>query len=231
MGEQVNLPDEFTNHGHRELFDGELRAIKEGVVRMGFLVSDAIDAAVLALQNHDPAAARAVVDADCKINEAQAQLSEMVVTTLATQAPVARDLHFLMALTHAAYELERIGDHAAGVAKHVIKLGDAPSPPGPGLQKMGNLVSGLLHRAIRALAEMDEEAARDVAAGDDEVDRLYHAFFERVLRSMQADPATVTAGTQMLFAAKDIERIGDRITNIAEQVVFLRTGEVVDLNP
>jgi phosphate transport system protein len=227
----VNLPDDFTNHGHRELFDGELRSVKEGVVRMGGLVSDAIDAAVAALQSHDLAGARAVVAADCQINDAQAELTGLVVTTIATQAPVARDLHFLIALIHAAYELERIGDHAAGVARHAIKLGDATSPPGPGLSRMGTIVSGLLHRVLRALADMDQEAAREVAAGDDEVDQLYHAFFERVLEKMRSDPSWVAAGTQMLFAAKDLERIGDRITNIAEQVVFLRTGEVVDLNP
>ena len=198
---------------------------------MGSIVAEAIDQAVASLQSHDVATARAVVDADPKINDAQQELSAMITTTIATQAPVARDLRMLLALGHAAYELERIGDHAAGVARRAIKLGLADTMGGSDLVRMGHLVSGLLHNVLRALADLDQKAAREVAAGDDEVDRLYHAYFARVLDRMRADPSLVESGTHLLFAAKDLERIGDRVTNIAEEVVFLATGEVEDLNP
>ncbi len=221
----------FSPHLHREVFDRELQAVKEGVVRMGSIVAEAIDQAVASLQSHDVATARALVDADGKVNDAQQELSAMITTTIATQAPVARDLRMLLALGHAAYELERIGDHAAGVARRAIKLGLADTMGGSDLVRMGHLVSGLLHNVLRALADLDQKAAREVAAGDDEVDRLYHAYFARVLDRMRTDPSLVESGTHLLFAAKDLERIGDRVTNIAEEVVFLATGEVEDLNP
>jgi phosphate transport system protein len=224
-------PEGFSPHVHREVFDHELLAVKEGVVRMGASVTDAIDAAVACLQGHDVAAARDLVEADGRINQAQVELNELVVTTIATQSPVARDLRMLIALSHASYELERIGDHAAGVARHAIRLADADTIGTASLVKMGHLVSGLLSRVLRALADLDQRAAREIAAGDDEVDRLYHAYFARVLQQMRADPASVDSGTQLLFAAKDLERIGDRVTNSAEEVVFLATGEVEDLNP
>jgi phosphate transport system protein len=223
--------ESFSPHQHREVFDHELLAVKEGVVRMGSAVADAIDAAVASLQGHDAAAARALIDADEKINQAQLELMDLIITTIATQSPVARDLRMLIALGHASYELERIGDHAAGVARHAIKIGEADTMGGGTLVQMGHLVSGLLQSILRALADLDQRTARTVASRDDEVDRLYHAYFANVLERMRADPSLVDTGTQLLFAAKDLERIGDRITNIAEEVVFLATGEVEDLNP
>ena len=188
---------------------------------MGELVAAAIDAAVGALARQDVQAAAAVVAGDPAINAAQTDLAALVVTTVATQSPVAGDLRFLLSLAHVAYELERIGDHAAGVAKQVAKLGSAQTAGSANLDRMGELASAILHSALRALVDLDAPAARLAAAQDDEIDRLYHAYFER---------AWVDVGAHLLFAAKDLERIGDRVTNIAEEVVFLATGEIEDLN-
>ena len=217
--------------GHRDVFDRELLAVKEGIVRMGERVAAAIDAAVAALSAQDIAAARALTEADAAIDDAQAELTTLIITTIATQSPVARDLRFLMALAHVSYELERIGDHAAGVARQVAKVGPGQSVGIASLVKMGELASGLLHGVLRALVDLDQEEASRVAAGDDEIDRLYHAYFDRSLERMRADPRWVGVGAHYLFAAKHLERIGDRVTNIAEEVVFLATGEIVDLNP
>lgn len=223
--------DRFTSHVHREVFDREILAVKEGVVRMGTLVAGAIEAAVASLAAQDLAAARAVIDADKNINEAQAELMTLTITTIATQAPVAHDLSFLIALSHVSYELERIGDHAVGIARQTIKLGRTAPAGGSSLNKMGELAGALLHGILRALVDLDAQEARAVAAGDDEIDRLYHAYFDRALERMRADPTWVEAGAHLLFAAKDMERIGDRVTNIAEEVVFLSTGQTMDLNP
>ena len=230
-GSSLQDNDVSAAHGHRDVFDRELLAVKEGIVRMGERVAAAIDAAVAALTTHDLVAARAVIAADGSINDAQAQLTSLIVTTIATQSPVARDLRFLMALAHVSYELERIGDHAAGVARQVTRVGSESAVGASSLARMGELASGLLHGVLRALVDLDQERARRVASGDDEIDRLYHAYFDRALERMRADPGWVDKGAHLLFAAKDLERIGDRVTNIAEEVVFLATGKIEDLNP
>lgn len=222
----------FTPHPHREAFDRELAEIKAGVLRMGSLVEDAIHGAIDALVRHDAAAAEALIRNDVLINEAQREISDLITVTIATQAPVARDLRFLMGLDHVTYELERMGDHAASVAKQARKL--APLPPLAryvNLPRMGDLAAQLAHGVLRALVDLDEAEARRVAQGDDEMDRLYHATFDEVLELMRADPANVERGTRILFAAHYLERIGDRMTNVAEDVVFLATGRIEDLNP
>jgi phosphate transport system protein len=230
-GSSVQDSDRFVAHGHRDVFDREMLGVREGVVRMGDLVASAIDAAVGALARRDVAAAAAVVAGDGAINAAQEDLTSLIVTTIATQSPVAGDLRFVLSLAHVTYELERIGDHAAGVAKQVAKVSAARNLGGTSLDRMGELASSILHGVLRALVDLDVEAARRAAAQDDEIDRLYHAYFERALERMRVEPEWVDVGAHLLFAAKDLERIGDRVTNIAEEVVFLATGEVEDLNP
>jgi len=229
-GPRVQDSDRFVAHGHRDVFDREMLQVREGVVRMGELVAVAIDGAIGALARYDVRAAAAVVANDQAINAAHVELTDLVVTTIATQAPVAGDLRFVLSLSHITYELERIGDHAAGVAKQVPKIGLGRNAGGASLDRMGELASAILHGILRALVDLDVDAARRVAAQDDEIDRLYHAYFERSLERMRVEPDWVEVGAHLLFAAKDLERIGDRVTNIAEEVVFLATGEVEDLN-
>lgn len=219
-------------HSTREPLDRELRLIKDDVLRMGGLVEDAIRAAIDALVRHDADAALAVIVNDRSINEMQRTVSSLITATIATQQPVARDLRFLLSLDHVTYELERMGDHAASVAKQARKL--APLPPLKkyvDLPEMGELAAQLVHGILRALVDIDPVRAREVAARDDEVDHLYHRTFDEVLNLMRADPANVEPGTRILFAAHYVERIGDRVTNIAEDVVFLASGEIEDLNP
>jgi phosphate transport system protein len=219
-------------HPPREALDREQREIKDNVLRMGMLVEDQIRAAMAALIAHDADAALAVIAGDGRINEAQRHTSSQIARTIATQGPVARDLRFLLSLDHVTYELERIGDHAASVAKQVRKL--APEPPLKeyvDLPEMGELAAQLVHGILRALVDIDQVEARAVAARDDEIDDLYHKTFADIVELMRADPDNVERGTRILFAAHYIERIGDRVTNIAEDVVFLASGEVEDLNP
>jgi phosphate transport system protein len=152
--------------------------------------------------------------------------------TIATQQPVARDLRYLLTLDHVTYELERMGDHASSVAKAVIKL--APEPPLKGyvhLPEMAERAALLVHGVLRALVLPDAVKAREIAVEDDEIDRLYHATFDEVVELMRQDPANVERGTRIIIASHYLERIGDRATNIAEDVVYLVTGDVEDLNP
>ncbi len=219
-------------HPTREVFDHELAEVKENVLRMGAYVEGAIRSALDSLVEHDADAALAVITGDAVLNEMQRKVTSMITATIATQQPVARDLRFLLTLDHVSYELERMGDHAASVAKQARKL--APEPPLKryvDLPLMGEQCADVVRGVLRALVDIDVEAARSVAAKDDEIDHLYHQIFDEVLELMRADPANVSRGARLLFAAYYLERIGDRSTNIAEDVVFLATGEIEDLNP
>jgi len=199
---------------------------------MGSLVAAQIGLAIEALVAHDADMATAAIVGDGRINEAQRHIATLVVTAIATQQPVARDLRFLLALDHVNYELERMGDHAASVAKQARKLAPhAPLRRYVDLPRMGELAAEQVRSVLRALVDLDVDAAREVAARDDDVDRLYHAIFDEVLELMRADSGNVERGTRILFAAHYLERIGDRVTNIAEDVVFQATGDIEDLNP
>jgi phosphate transport system protein len=219
-------------HPHRTTFDREMTEIKDNVLRMGSLVEAQIRAAIAAIVAHDDGACLAVIRGDAGINELQRKVTSMIAATVATQAPVARDLRFLLTLDHVAYELERMGDHAASVAKQGRKL--APHPPLKeyvDLPLLGERAAELVHGVIRALVDIDMVAARSVAAQDDDVDELYHRIFDEVLELMRQDPANVDRGARIMLASHYLERIGDRVTNIAEDIVFLASGEVEDLNP
>ncbi len=212
--------------------DRDERLVKDGILRMGSLVETQIRDAVRAVVDRDLDLADHVIAGDQRINEAQREVADAIVMTIATQSPVARDLRFLMALDHVAFELERIGDHASSVAKQARRL--ASEPPlreVADLAKMGNLAANQVGGILTALIDIDDQVARDVAARDDDIDHDYHALFAKVIEHMRGDPTTVERGTRLILASHWIERIGDRVTNVAEDVVYLATGQVEDLNP
>jgi phosphate transport system protein len=216
----------------RDTLDREMRQIKDEVLRMGSLVASQIGLALESLVTHDAEKATTAIVGDGRINEAQRHINSLITTTIATQQPVARDLRFLLSLDHVGYELERMGDHAASVAKQARKL--APEPPLEeyvDLPRMAELAAEQVRGVLRALIDLDTVVAREVAARDDDMDDLYHRTFDEVLKLMREDPGNVERGTRVLFAAHYLERIGDRVTNIAEDVVFLATGDIEDLNP
>jgi len=216
----------------REALDRGEREVKDHVLRMASIVEQQIRLAIQALDERDADLAIAVITGDAQVNDAQREASSLITTTIATQQPVARDLRFLLSLDRVTYELERIGDHAGDVAKQVRKLADMPAlRPHAELGSMGRIAAELVREIAGALIDIDEEVARRVAARDDEIDHLYHEVFTDVVELMRDDPANVERGTRILFAAHDFERIGDRVTNIAEDVVYLATGRVEDLNP
>lgn len=222
-------PDSAT---HRETLDRGEREIKDQVLRMASLVEQQIRDAISALVARDAEKAALVVAGDAKVNDAQRDASALITTMIATQQPVARDLRFLLSLDRVTYELERMGDHAGDVAKQVRKMAAEPAlRPYADVATMGRIAADLVRGIAGALVDVDEALAREVAAGDDEIDHLYQQVFIEVNDLMRADPANVERGTRILFAAFDFERIGDRVTNIAEDVVYLATGLHEDLNP
>lgn len=218
--------------GPRGVLEREEREVKDEVLRMGSRVAAQIATATRAFLARDSDLAEAVAAGDAEINEMQRQVSERITITIATQAPVARDLRLLLALNHVASELERIGDHAVGIARQVRWLGreDVPLPASDEISRMGGLAGDLVTGILRALVETDVEGARAVAARDDDIDHAYARVFTAAVEEMRANPAAVERGTRTVLVAHWLERIGDRVTNIAEDVVHLATGVVEDLN-
>jgi len=218
-------------HVDRPSLDREMRDVKDAIIRLGSSVQEALFRAMDALVRHDADAALAVIRDDARINAMRGEVEDLVILTIATQGPVARDLRFLLMLDNVAGELERIGDYAANVSKQARKL--APEPPLKEyvhLPELGRLAADGVGRITRAIIDLDPGEARAVAASDDDIDRLYHAIVEETKGLMAADGANVERGLRIIFAAHYLERVGDRMTNIAEDVVFLATGHIEDLN-
>jgi len=218
--------------GSRATLDREERVVKDGILRMGSLVEAQIREAVRSVAERDLETADAVVAADARINEAQREIADTIVSTIATQSPVARDLRFLIGLDHVAFELERIGDHASSISKQARRLvEESPLPQTAVLVQMGRLAADQVRGIVSALIDIDDRIAREVAGRDDEIDHLYRTTFADIIDLMRTDPQTVERGTRLILTAHWVERIGDRVTNIAEDVVYLATGRIEDLNP
>jgi phosphate transport system protein len=216
----------------RRPLDKEERTIKDILLRMGSIIEERIRLTVEALETHDDAKALAVIEGDEEVNALQVAAMDHVVLAIAPQQPVARDLRFLLALDRIGAELERIGDSVANVAKRAREL--APEPPLEGhlaIPEMGRIAAQFLADTMRALVDNDAAAAREVATHDDDIDVLYHRSVDRVMALAKASPDNVERAMRLLIAARYMERVGDHITNIAEDVVFVSSGEREDLNP
>ncbi|HEX3265327.1 MAG TPA: phosphate signaling complex protein PhoU [Candidatus Limnocylindrales bacterium] len=216
----------------RQGLDRDERLVKDGILRMGSMVEAQIRDAIRSMAERDAELAARVIAEDAHVNDAQREITDTVLMTIATQSPVARDLRFLLALDHVASELERIGDHASGIAKQVRRMiEEPPLREIRDLTKIGNLAADQVRGVVSALIDIDDVLARTVAAKDDDIDHGYRVVFGEIIDLMRVDPTAVERGTRIILAAHWIERIGDRVTNIAEDVVYLATGNVEDLNP
>ena len=218
--------------GPRATFDRALESVKDDVLRLGARVEDALERAGRALVQRDSELADRVRWDDADVNELQRRINTEITTLIATQAPVARDVRELLALYHAAAELERMGDYAVNIAKLAQQLAREPETPIlKQIPRMEQICREQLHAAMRALVDISEDEARAVAKRDDEIDHLYNSVYEDAMALLAAAPERARQTTHMLFAAHHLERLGDRVTNIGEDVVFLATGRVEDLNP
>jgi phosphate transport system protein len=216
----------------RAAFDRALDRVKDDVLRLGAIVEAAIERAGRALVERDSDLADAVRWDDAEVNELQRQINTEITTLIATQAPVARDVRELLALYHASAELERMGDYAVNISKLAQQLASEPETPIlKQIPRMEQICREQLRAAMRALVDVSEEDARTVCARDDEIDELYNSVYEDALAIMGTAPERARQATHMLFAAHHLERLGDRVTNIGEDVVYLATGQVEDLNP
>jgi phosphate transport system protein len=216
----------------RRTFEEQLQTAKDDVLRLGAMVEAHLQQAGEAMLNRDVELADRVRWADADVNELQRQVNLTIASVIARQGPMARDLRELLSLYHAAAELERMGDYATNIAKLAQQLASEPELPlFPQIPRMEQLCREQLRAAMRALVDVSEAAAREVCARDDEIDHLYNSVYEDAIRLMESAPERARQATHMLFAAHHLERLGDRVTNIGEDVVFLATGRIEDLNP
>jgi phosphate transport system protein len=214
----------------RVAFSHELQGLRDDVVAMASMVDKAIARAIECLRRQDVQVAREVVSADRAINQHRWQVEERALLLIATQAPMAGDLRTISSVIHIVTELERMADHAAGTAKIVIMTAEEPLlKPLVDIPRMSEIAREMLKESITAFIEGDEALARLVVARDDEVDSLYDQVYRELLTYMMADPGTINRATHLLWAAHNIERVADRVTNICEWVVFAVTGEIEEL--
>jgi len=226
------IPTEGHGHSVRRSFEEALQTAKDDTLRLGAMVESQLERAGRALHERDVDLADSVRWDDAGVNELQRSINTEITTLIATQGPMARDVRELLALYHAAAELERMGDYAVSIAKLAQQLAAEPEIPiMRQIPLMEQLCREQLRDAMRALVDVSEEAARAVCARDDEIDHLYNSVYEDTMALMSAAPDKVRQATHMLFAAHHLERLGDRVTNIGEDVVFLVTGRIEDLNP
>lgn len=216
----------------RQAFTRELELLRESLLRMAGLVESQIDDALAALRTFDRAAADRVRMNDQAINELFRQIREQVFQVIATQQPVARDLRSLMGVQYIAVELERIGDYAVRIARRTSTLAGLPHGPlRPEFGLMGELASQQVRDILDTLIEDDAAQAREVAAKDSEIDRLYNRLFDDLIEDMGkgTDAEDALRSVTLINIAHNLERIGDRVVNVAEDIVFLNSGEVVEL--
>jgi len=211
-------------------YDLQLRELRDDVVAMASMVDKAIARSIEALQRQDVIVAHEVVAADRAINDQRWRTEERALLVIATQAPMAGDLRTIAAVIHMVTEMERMADHAAGNAKIAIETANEPLlKPLVDLPRMSELARVMLADAVTAFIDGDAEAARAIALRDDEVDDLYDQIYRELLTFMLADPATINRATRLLWAAHNLERIADRVTNICERVVFAVTGAIEEI--
>ncbi len=215
----------------RERFDFKLKALQERLLSLGAMVTQAQERSVHALAERDESLAHEVIAADQVINQAQHDIEDECLLLIASQQPVARDLRLIFSIAAIAGEMERMADHAKGIATLALRLMDQPMlKPLIDIPLMAEIGRELLMGQLDAFMRCDTEAAHRLATRDSEVDQLNDQVFRELLVIMMTDPRTITRATYLLWVAHNLERFADRATNIGERVIFLQTNVVVELN-
>lgn len=206
-------------------YDDELARLKNILTRMGGLAENQLASAIQAVVKRDSELAAETMAADAKVDELEREVDNLAVRLIALRQPVASDLRTIVAALRISGDIERIGDYAANVAKRAVSLNQVPAvPPVHAIPRMGALVQGMIKDVLDAFVAGDVEEALAVWKLDEEVDALYTSLFRELLTYMMEDPRSITSCTHLLFIAKNIERIGDHATNIAELIHYLVLG-------
>lgn len=215
----------------REAYHKALKEVQDELGTMASLVAAAIKNSIEALKARDIEASRLVVKNDIQINRKRFDIEEKCIRLIATQQPMAVDLRTLAAIINIITDLERIGDHAEGIAKISLAIGDGPLvKPLVDMPVMVDKALSMLNRCMQAFMDRDAETAKKICDEDDEVDAFYDAIYNELVLMMVEDPKIIKDATYLIWAAHNIERMADRVTNIAERVVYMVTGKMEEMN-
>lgn len=215
----------------RDHYQHQLRELQDDLLRLASLVESQIRRSITALQAQDVEEAKRIIADDDIIDRSQYSLEDKALLLIARQAPMAADLRMISAVISIASELERIGDYAEGIAKITIRGANEPLlKPLIDVPQMAEKAQRMLRGAVDAFVQRDVARARSLAAEDSEVDQLTTKVQSELLQFMLRDPRNIERALHLIFVAHNLERVADRTTNIAERLVFLVTGEIVDLN-
>jgi phosphate transport system protein len=216
----------------RETFERQLQILLDQVLVLGSMVEQAVLDSLDALRRRDHTAARRIYEADLRVNEKRYAIEGGCITLIATQQPMARDVRLLAAILEIITELERIGDYAKGISKINLLLSEEAIDPIIlyDLQQMAKLGLDMLRRALDAFVAGDAKTAREIPVEDANVDQLYNQVYRKLMEQMTADTATIDRANHMMWAAHNLERMADRVTNICERIVYVATGEMKELD-
>src|SRR5512135_1515967 len=227
----IDVPSRQARTPMRKTFELEIQQLKDELLLMGSMVEQQLLDAVDALKRRDVEASHRIYEADAKINAKRYAIEEQVMILIATQQPMAHDLRLLASVLEVAGELERMGDYAKGIATVNIRMGNEPLlKPLIDVPRMAQKGADMLHRALTAFINEDVETARAIPAEDDEVDNLYKQVYRELMTLILGDPSTIERASWLLWAAHNLERFADRVTNICERTVFIATGELIEFN-
>ena len=215
----------------RNTLDREIRLVQDETLLLGDLVEQAVLNSVETLKSRDVASAKAIIRNDAAINDKRFAIENRILLLFATHSPMARDLRLLAAELELITELERIGDYAKGIAKVAVELANQETRiPIQEISDMADLAVSMLHRALEAFITEDLETARKIPIDDDQVDELYKRIYHEIIQSMITDPGSIDRANQIVRVIHNLERTADRATNICERIIFIATGEMLELD-
>jgi len=215
----------------REMFDRELQKLQDRLLVLGSMVEQALRDSVANLKKRDLDASRHLVAQDHILNEKRYEIEGEALILIATQQPMASDLRQIAAILEIAIELERIGDYAKGIGKINLLIGTAPLlKPLVDVPRMAELACDMLHRALQAFTTRDVDLAYLIPEEDDEVDDLYNQVYRELMTYIVADPKNIEQANYLLWAAHNLERAADRVTNICERTIFTVTGKLIEIS-
>ncbi len=215
----------------RKALEEKIRHLKDDILQLGGMVEQAMRKAVDALKRQDLEAAQRIYDADKDINAKRFDIEQETLITIATQQPMAYDLRVLASILEIASELERMGDYAKGIAKITLMIGHTPlMKPLIDIPRMMEIAIAMLQKALAAFVDEDVETALAIPREDDQVDALYNQVYRELVTYMIQDPRNIDQANYLMWAAHNIERMADRVTNICERTLFVATGELRELD-
>lgn len=215
----------------RTQYDESLSSLHHELLMMGRMAEEAVFKSLKSLAEKDLKLAESVIEDDSRINESEGNVEQACLRLIALQQPVGTDLRKIATALKVSTDLERIGDHAVSIAKTTLFLrGDLYAKPLIDIPEMGRLVQEMIRGALDAYVAMDTKRAVEIANQDDQIDCLYRAIFTELIELMTKEKASVSQATHLLFVAQFLERIGDYVTNICEWIIYMDSGEMVELN-